>query len=407
MKGTATRLEPPVPGEVDEYSTMSHQRVLARAAEQAAARGLDDYFVVDIDVHYNEFSAWYEMLEYMDDGVLQEFIKAGGKGRPWLPGSVTVGGIQDVAGRIKPQRVRDIEAGDGGSAAFLRQIRESIDLMGVDRVVVFPTEFLHLGTNPLVDLEGPLALAHARWCAERILDEEPRVLTQLYLPFHDPDACVELIERWGDHPGVVGFMITTVRYRPVHDRAYFRVYAALEERGLPLAFHGAFHYYERSMEQLNRFISVHTLGFPHYQMINTVNWVINGLPERFPDLRVVFIEGGLAYLPFLMERLDHEFLARPSEAPLLQRRPSEYIRDFYFSSQPLESAINPKYLEVTFEMINARTQLMYASDWPHWDFDLPKRIFDLPFLDEATRRNILGLNAARVYGIDTSGSGTS
>jgi hypothetical protein len=56
------------------------------------------------------------------------------------------------------------------------------------------------------------------------------------------------------------------------------------------------------------------------------NWVINGLRERFPGLDVVWIESGLAWIPFLMQRLDSEYMLGSSEAPLLQRRPSEYIR---------------------------------------------------------------------------------
>ena len=61
---------------------------------------------------------------------------------------------------------------------------------------------------------------------------------------------------------------------------------------------------------------------------------------------------------------------------------------------------HPKALELTFEMINAQTQLLYSSDWPHWDFDLPSVIFDLPFLSEQARRNILGENARRLFKLD-------
>ena len=64
----------------------------------------------------------------------------------------------------------------------------------------------------------------------------------------------------------------------------------------------------------------------------------------------------------------------------------------YFSSQPLERS-NMKLTQATFEAINAETQLLFSSDWPHWDFDLPSSITDLPFLSEQAKRNILGLNA--------------
>ena len=100
-----------------------------------------------------------------------------------------------------------------------------------------------------------------------------------------------------------------------------------------------------------------------------------------------------------MQRLDHEYLMRSSEAPLLKRLPSEYMREMFFTMQPME-ATNLKLLEGTFEAIDAETQLLYASDWPHWDFDTPARLFDLPFLNERSKRNILGYIAARVFNLD-------
>jgi hypothetical protein len=101
-----------------------------------------------------------------------------------------------------------------------------------------------------------------------------------------------------------------------------------------------------------------------------------------------------------MQRLDNEFMMRTSDAPLLKRKPSEYIREMFFTSQPMEMVDNRKALEVTFEMISAETQLLYSSDYPHWDMDLPSVIYDLPFLTDQAKRNILGGNAQRLFKLD-------
>jgi predicted TIM-barrel fold metal-dependent hydrolase len=71
----------------------------------------------------------------------------------------------------------------------------------------------------------------------------------------------------------------------------------------------------------------------------------------------------------------------------------------FYTTQPLERN-NMKMLQATFEYIDADTQLLYASDWPHWDFDPPSSITKLPFLDEQAKRNILGLSAAKLFGLE-------
>jgi predicted TIM-barrel fold metal-dependent hydrolase len=72
------------------------------------------------------------------------------------------------------------------------------------------------------------------------------------------------------------------------------------------------------------------------------------------------------------------------------------MRDMYYSTQPMEVQ-DMVALETTFRMINAETQLLYSSDYPHWDFDLPSTIYDLPFLSEKAKHNILGGTAARLF----------
>lgn len=265
----------------------------------------------------------------------------------------------------------------------------------------FKTEANHPGylephvCTAMVDANGRVRL----WASNKSPYPEPRIKTMLYLPFNDPEASLDMIDEFGETPGVVGFMVTSVRYRPIWDNSYMKIYRALEERGLPLGFHAA-HTVDRSLEQFNRFLSIHSIGFPFSNMVHMTNWIINGMPERFPNLKVLWIEGGLAYLPFLMKRLDHSYSMRTSEAPLLKRKPSGYIRDMYFTTQPLEHSYgSTDWLELTFEMIDAENKLLYASDYPHWDFDLSSAIYDLPFLSHEAKAKILGQNAAKLFNL--------
>lgn len=381
---------------VDELNTT---KLLAHAAQQAKARKYEDLLIVDCDAHHYENENFGQIFSYMENDVLRQLITSGQlKGRhSVVPGQV---GFQDMGGRVTrypmrssektaPDRQRDVQLGE-----------RWMDAMGVDYSCLFPTGMLNVGLHPMKEMEVDLCWAYGRWLTEQVLPEaNGRMYSMLSLPFGDPDASLRQVETFGHRKGVTGFMVTTVRAdMAVHDNAFMKVYRAMEERGLSLAFHSGPNWGERIFKSCNRFLSVHALGFTWYNILHCTNWLVNGMCERFPKLPVIWVESGLAWIPFLMQRLDHEYMLRPSEAPLLKKKPSDYMRDMYYSSQPMEVQ-DIEAMECTFRMMNAETQLLYASDYPHWDFDLPSAIYDLPFLSEKAKHNILGGTAARLFGL--------
>jgi uncharacterized protein len=375
--------------------------ILAHATMQA--ENFEDYFVVDIDAHVTETQFWPEILELIDNDVIRQMgqAMAGRPGTaPWALLNAQPGMLhQNVYGRI-PHQMALAEAVDGSECHHFTELaRRSMDAMGLDYQIVFPTPMLVLGMHPQVDIEVVIGNAFNKWLTEEILPQDARIKAMLYLPFNHPEACVKAVEMYADHPGIIGYSVTSTRFRAVNHDSYMPLYSAIQASGKPLGFHSGFHWGDQSMQQCNRFISMHSISFVYYNLIHLTNWIINGLPERFPKLDVLWIESGLAWVPFLMQRLDSEYMMRSSEAPLLKRRPSEYIADMYFTSQPLERS-NLKLTEAAFDAIKAETQLLFASDWPHWDFDLPNSITSLPFLNERAKRNILGLNAARLFKLE-------
>jgi predicted TIM-barrel fold metal-dependent hydrolase len=379
---------------VEELNTT---RLLAHAKKQAQQRKLDDILIVDVDAHHYENECMDDILPYLENDVIRQLaIASRAKGRGSLVPNMAVG-FQDMGGRITRYPLRSSEKTEKGKMRDVQLGHRWMDAMSVDYSCLFPTLMLAIGLHPESEMEVELCWAYNRWLTEKALPEsDGRFYSMLSLPLSEPDAAMRQIETFAGRKGVTGFMITSVRGQPVHHNRHMKVFRALEERGLPLAFHSAINPMEPVFKTLNRFASVHGLGFPFYNILHMTNWITNGLGERFPKLPVVWIEGGLAWIPFLMQRLDHEFMLRPSEYPLLKKKPSDYMRDMYYASQPMET-VDKLALECTFRMINAETQLLYASDYPHWDFDLPSAIYDLPFLSEKAKHNILGGNAARLY----------
>jgi uncharacterized protein len=381
---------------VEEFDT---SKLLAHAAKQAAERGYKNFSIVDVDSHHYESESFDEILKYMDDPVLQQLAMSASQTGMRHTGMFQSGvGYQDMGGRVTRYALRKIEKASGDPHRDITLTKRWMDAMGTDVAVMFPTPMLLLGLHPQVEVEIALARAYNRWLTERVLAHEPRLRSMLYLPFNDADAAYRTVKEFGATKGVAGFMVTAARHRPVQHNSYMKTYALLEEMGLPLAFHAGYNWNDQSMAMMNKFISVHAIGFIFYNMVHLTNWIMNGLPERFPKLKLLWIESGLAWVPFMMQRLDNEYMMRTSEAPALKRRPSDYMRDMFFSSQPMEIT-DIAMLENTFRMIKAESQLLYSSDYPHWDFDLPSVIYDLPFLSEQAKRNILGGNAMRAFNL--------
>ena len=166
-----------------------------------------------------------------------------------------------------------------------------------------------------------------------------------------------------------------------------------------MAFHSGFHWGDELMKQINRFISMHALSFCYFNMIHMTNWIVNGIPERFPKLKVIWVESGLAWVPFMMQRIDTEYMMRTSEAPLLKRRPSEYMREMYFTSQPLETS-NLETDRGDHEGDERRDAVALRVGLAALGFRSAQ--FDhrpaLPV--EEAKRNILGLNAARLFNFE-------
>jgi hypothetical protein len=375
--------------------------LLARARKQANDRDLDNYFVVDVDSHIGEGAAWPEVLKFIENDQVREaaFTFGDGSGRGAFLNDTPGLQWQSVGGRIPHgQGIKEVVT----DASVPREVflsRKAMDAMSLDYQVFFPNALLFLGMHPVRDMEVELSTAYNRWIVEHVLPHEPRMQAMLYLPVNTPEAAEKTVKRFLGKPGVCGFLVTSTRYQPVHANEYMRLYAMLEEAGMPIGFHAHHNWHNEYTKHLNRFISMHALSFVLSNLVHMTNWIINGLPERFPKLKVMWIESGLAWVPFLMQRLDSEYMMRVSEAPLLKRLPSDYMREMFYTMQPMETS-NLKLTEATFDAIRAETQLLYASDWPHWDFDVPARLFDLPFLDDAGKRNILGLNAARVFNLE-------
>lgn len=359
-------------------------RLLEQAEGQVKELRLDECLVIDADVHHSEALA--EISDFMDEPY-RERVKA----------------REGLEFYILPYDLGDPAVGSkvGGPSKRLKagEVSRQVRRIGVDASILYPTEILHLGLSPQEGMEAAIAEGYARWVTEKVLPEDPSMKAMLYLPFSNPDVSLRIVEQYSEHPSVAGFLVTSIRNEQVHHNRHARVYHALSEREQVLAFHPAPYWRDQQFGIFNQLLSVHALSIPFYNIVHMINIVVHGLPERYPGIRWLFPESGISWVTFLVHRLDNEYMMRPSEAPVLKKKPGEYIREFYFTTQPLERVDDPDNLAALMNLVGPK-QLLYASNYPRWDFEPPARICDLPFLSEEDRLDILGRNAARLFKLE-------
>ena len=125
--------------------------------------------------------------------------------------------------------------------------------------------------------------------------------------------------------------------------------------------------------------------------------IMEGVTERFPDLKFVLVECGFAWAPSLGWRLDKLWQRMRNEVPHVKRPPSEYIRDlFWYTTQPIEETEEPHHLREIIDWIGW-DRLLFATDYPHWDYDDPAHVLPMPLPDQKKRDFFLN-NAMALYG---------
>jgi len=217
------------------------------------------------------------------------------------------------------------------------------------------------------------------------------------VPYEDAEASVREIERCADDPAYAQVFMLTRTGEPAGNRRYWPIYAAAERHGLPVALHvfGSSGHPFTGAGWPSYYIEESSGHSTSCQTVVT-SLVMEGVFERFPKLKVVIIEGGFAWLPALTWRLDKLFERMRSEVPHLKRRPSEYIREhIWLTTQPMEEPSDPRQLFDVMEWIGW-DRLLFASDYPHWDFDDPFRAFPAGLPRERLLQ-ILTSNGKAVY----------
>jgi predicted TIM-barrel fold metal-dependent hydrolase len=284
-----------------------------------------------------------------------------------------------------------------------------LDQYDVEFAILNPEHSYRLNFLPNADFAAALASAFNDWLIYEWLEKDQRLLGSAVVATQDPEQAVKEVRRVGKHPRIVQILLPAGAQRPYGQRHYWPIYAAAEELGLAIGIHFggtgvSTGHPPTPVGWPSYYIEWHTL-MPQAFQAHLVSFICEGVFERFKGLKVTLIEGGFSWLLHLIWRLDKNFRSLRSEVPWLKRFPSEYVPEhFRFTTQPMEEPENEADLLEVMRIMGAEGLLMFASDYPHWDFDDP--VYALPRgLSEGARARILRENALAWYGLNGQVSG--
>lgn len=290
--------------------------------------------------------------------------------------------------------------GEGPPGSYLPLMQEQLlDEWEMDYGVLNPLS--PAGTQQNLPYAAAIAQAVNEWQIAEWLDKDLRLRASLTVAYEEPDFAVAEIERLGNHPGFVQLMFMARTMEPLGRRKYWKIYEAAQAYNLPIGVHfgGTGVGPITGAGKPAHYLQDHG-GMPMAFQAQVASFVYEGVFEQFPDLQVVLIEGGFGWVPPLMWRMDSRYKQLKAEVPYLKRLPSEYIRDhFWLTTQPVEEPPNPEYFHEMLDHMDMNHKLMFATDYPHWDFDAPDQAYPRG-LDENVRRGFLAENARTLYGLD-------
>ena len=273
---------------------------------------------------------------------------------------------------------------------------KDMDREGIDVSVLFPTSSFAVNSF----IERDYAVAYARAYNDFIAEvcrQSPRLKGIALLPFQDPAAAVQEANRAITKLGLAAIAVATQGMKEhLGAQIFWPIYEELQRLNVPLCVHNR-REGPAGEKRFDSFMYMHTIGRPVETFIQFAGLMYGGIAERFPNLRVAFLECGVGWVPYWIERMDEEWEKRQSEAPLLKKKPSAYMTagNWFYATEPEENTL-PYVLEKAGEDV-----ILFASDYPHWDGNFPYMVSTVrgrTDISDQQKAKITRANAMKLYG---------
>ena len=286
---------------------------------------------------------------------------------------------------------------------------EAMDIEGIDAAVLFPSRGLYAHAKIYDDdgLAAAISRAYNNWLAEFCAYAPDRMYGAGLIPAQDVYASVQEVRRMKEE---LGFKAIFLRPNPVQGRNWHRpvydpLWAECEKQGVVVGFHEGWPcdlpeaVAERfDIEQDDHWLTQHVACHPVEMMYASLSMITGGVLERFPELKVAFLEANCSWVPYWLWRMDEHYEHRERQLrdklPLL---PSEYFKRQCWASIEADESLGKHVIEWMGD-----ENIVFSTDYPHEDSPYPKAVetfMSQPF-PAPSKKRILWDNSARLYGME-------
>lgn len=281
-----------------------------------------------------------------------------------------------------------------------------LDEVGIEKTVLYPTVGLGYGKMVSLDWMQAATRAYNDWISETYLERSDRFQALGLLPLRDPEAALKELRRIVTELGMAGAMLpsTGLAY-PLGAHEYWPVYEEANRLRCCLGIHGGGHS-GLGFDQLNIFSAIHALGHPIGIMIAFASMLFNGVFDRYPGMRVGFMEAGVAWILTMLERCDGSYKSQPSADALIELKKGESVRqhilDLIGNGRIFIGCEGDEpELAATIKVVGNRP-FVFSSDFPHevTAGSCREEIAELmgnEAIGQADKAAILAGNAERLY----------
>jgi len=272
--------------------------------------------------------------------------------------------------------------------------------------VLFRTSPLHCDDSFEPEYACDLCRAWNGWIADFCKENPKRLKASALITLHDVNLAIEEVRRVVNQLGVTALSLCPepVNGNRIHDRYYDPLWAEIEKLGVALCFHPPAR--PKQDQVANKFFGHPNANIVAMALRNPVELILavssfcaGGVLEKFPNLRVAFLEGNCAWLPWLLYRLDERAkLHGPLADVPLSKKPSEYfLRQCFISLDPDEYLVSDVIKRIGDD------NLVISTDYPHIDAHFPHALdefLEIEDVSDMSRRKILWDNCTRLYNLE-------